>query len=376
MSETNTTLSPQEVYNQLSSVTPPTPLFPDATPPNTSNLSTKEQNLCKNAYNNYENVLKKATKQFNEQADSIGGFNTLQASMQSILNTSLNCVSNNIFSQIQENVNDEQAIIFNIKDSSAKNLKLCSTQSINQKNAVVNYTSSKVENSVINTIKNTQNEVQKISNSYFKNNPNLNGTPAQKAIQYINNSSVNLNYNNIYKNSISTNLQAQGNVINIINVPIKGTINLCKNNQNIIQNISITNIVNSFVQNIFKNNFNNNQSLKFTLEGDSESLIISFICYIIVLILIFSLSFFYLEKYKETLASNNLSKHNSNISILIFIFGIAFGLSSWALNHYLSSDYFMLAVISSGVVGFFFILYIYISNSPQLKKIIIKNKKL
>ena len=59
MSETNTTLSPQEVYNQLSSVTPPTPLFPDATPPNTSNLSTKEQNLCKNAYNNYENVLKK-----------------------------------------------------------------------------------------------------------------------------------------------------------------------------------------------------------------------------------------------------------------------------------------------------------------------------
>lgn len=368
MSETNTTLSPQEVYNQLSSVTPPTPLFPDATPPNISNLSTKEQNLCKNAYNNYENVLKKATKQFNDEADSIGGFNTLQASMQSILNTTLNCVSNNIFSQIQENVNDEQAIIFNIKDSSAKNLKLCSTQSINQKNAVVNYTSSKVENSVINTIKNTQNEVQKISNSYFKNNPNLNGTPAQKAIQYINNSSVNLNYNNIYKNSISINMQAQGKVINIINVPIKGTINLCKNNQNIIQNISITNIVNSFVQNIFKNNYDNKQSLKFTLEGDSESLIISFICYIIGLILIFSLSFFYLEEYKDTLASNNLSKQYSNISILIFIFGIAFGLSSWALNHYLSSDYFMLAVISSGVVGFFFILYIYIRNSSQLKK--------
>ena len=134
MSETDSTLSPQEVYNQLSSETPPTPLFPSATPPDYSNLSENQENVCKNAYNNYENVLKKATIQLNQESNAEAGFKTLQNSIQSIFNTTLNCVSDNIFSQIQENVNDEQAIIFNIQDVSVKNLKICSTQTINQQN--------------------------------------------------------------------------------------------------------------------------------------------------------------------------------------------------------------------------------------------------
>ena len=101
----------------------------------------------------------------------------------------MNCVSNTIFSQIQENVDDEQAMIFNISNVSADKIKQCTSQVITQKNAVVNYTSSKVENNVINNIKNTQNDLQKISNDYFKKNPDLKGTPIQNAVQFLNNSS-------------------------------------------------------------------------------------------------------------------------------------------------------------------------------------------
>lgn len=369
MSEIKTTLSPEEVYNKLSKEIPPTPLFPNTTPSDYSMLPNKEQNLCNNAYTEYEKTLEKATKLINEEKNVEKGMNTLQNSLQASLNSSMNCVSNTIFSQIQENVNDEQAMIFNISDVSADKIKQCSSQIITQKNAVVNYTSSKVENNVINNIKNTQNDLQKISNNYFKKNPDLKGTPIQNAVQFLNNSSANLNYNSIYKSSISQNLVLQGNTVNVTNVHVKGTLDLCKNNQKIIQNITITNVVNSFVKNIFKNNYNNKQALTFSLGKNNEEQLLIFIFYILITVVFFLGTIYFLECYKKNLGQNITSKKYLNYFAGLFIFSIICGLSSWSLYYFLDKNYLLLCIICSSIVGFFFILCLSIRYSKKIKKL-------
>ena len=369
MSEIKTTLSPEDLYNKLSKETPPTPLFPNTKPTDYSSLPNKEQNLCNNAYTDYEKTLEKATKLINEEKNLEKGMNTLQNSLQASLNSSMNCVSNTIFSQIQENVDDEQAMIFNISNVSADKIKQCTSQVITQKNAVVNYTSSKVENNVINNIKNTQNDLQKISNDYFKKNPDLKGTPIQNAVQFLNNSSANLNYNSIYKESISKNLVLQGDTINVTNVHVKGTLDLCKNNQKIVQKITITNVVNSFVKNIFKNNYNNKQTLTFSLGENNEEQLLIFIFYILVTVVFFLGTIYFLECYKKYLHQNILSKKYLRYFTALFLFSILCGLSSWSLYYFLDKNYLLLCIICSSIVGFFFILCLCIRFSKKIKKL-------
>ena len=367
--ETKTTLSPEEIYHQLSQETPPNPLFPDATETDYSKLSAKDKSICENAYTDYEKQLEKATKLINEEENLEKGMNILQNSLQVSLNSSMNCVSNTIFSEIQENINDVQAMIFNISNVSADKIKQCSSQTITQKNAVVNYTSSKVENNVINSIKNTQNNLQKISNDYFEKNPNLKGTPIQSAIQFLNNSSANLNYNDIYKTAISKNIVVQGNKINVVDVHVKGTLNLCKNNQKIIQNITIKNVVNSFVKNIFKNKYNNNQALTFSLGEDNEEQLLFLIFYILITVILFLASLYFLECYKKTLGEALQHKKYLHYFIFMFIFSIIGGLSCWFLYYFLDKSYLLLCIICSSIVGFFFILCLCIRYSKKLKQL-------
>lgn len=248
--EETTTPSALQILEELANRPITVPMYPNVQAPTYKKLSPAKQNLCQSANTNFQNTLKTASEQIKKDKNLERGMKTIQSSLEETFNTTLNCVSTDIFNKIQDNTDDNQSITVNLMDVKAGSIKLCSDQSISSTEKVVNYLANNVSSTNIESIKNTLNSVQQQTNTFFNVNKYPTNLP-QMAMKAVLNNSANLNITNLYNEAIKKNVSNQNNVMNLKDVTVTGQLDMCSNNQTLVQNVCVKNITNNIIKNIF-----------------------------------------------------------------------------------------------------------------------------